>query len=71
MTATTTATLNTVFIDPEMLGDIATDADVTKMIELLREKGWDAQAGNTPNRFDDVRQEYFDRDFAECLEQCA
>jgi uracil phosphoribosyltransferase len=35
-----------VFVSPEMLGDIATDAAARRMVELLTERGFDAQLGS-------------------------
>ncbi len=39
----------TVYIEPEMLGDIATDADARRMVALLTERGYDAQLGSAMN----------------------
>ena len=36
----------TVYVDPEMLGNVATDADARRMVELLTERGYDAQLGS-------------------------
>lgn len=36
----------TVYVEPEMLGDVATDADARRMVELLTERGYDAQLGS-------------------------
>lgn len=63
--------LNTIYINVEMLGSAATDSDVSKMVELLREKGWNAVASSKTNDLTSEhpeRQEYFDRDFAACLQ---
>jgi hypothetical protein len=43
---TTETLMTTVYIEPEMLGDVATDADARRMVELLTERGYDAQLGS-------------------------
>ena len=61
----------TIFINSEMMGDNATDADAAKMVELLCARGYDAHTGNNSNDLDDESRERFDADFAVCLEQIA
>ena len=35
-----------VYVEPEMLGDMATNADARRMVQLLRERGYDAELGS-------------------------
>jgi len=52
-----------VYVEPAMLGDIATDADARRMVELLKERGYDARLGSALNSADVP-----DDDWGECLD---
>lgn len=38
--------MNTYYVEPDMLGDDATEADANRMVELLQERGINAERGN-------------------------
>ena len=59
----------TVNISPEMVGTDATDADVSKMVECLRKRGYNAHASNNPNKLDEEELKTLDSDWQTCLEQ--
>ena len=53
-----------VYVEPALLGDMATDADARRMVELLKERGYDARLGSALQGGEDVP----DADWSECLD---
>lgn len=57
----------TYYVEPEMLGDAATDADARRMVELLIERGVDAALGS-PLQYDHDPDECPDAVWEACLD---
>lgn len=60
-----------IHITPEALGPFTTDADAHKMVELLRQRGYDARFGagrDSEEEEEEFDQEQYDRDWLECLQ---
>jgi hypothetical protein len=47
----------TIYVTADRIGDVATSEDVTRLVEILREKGWDAVAAEGRNEFDSEEDE--------------
>jgi len=57
--------MKTVFVTDEHLGNDATEADARRMVELLKERGYDARLGNGKEGCEAVP----DEEWNECLDQ--
>jgi hypothetical protein len=65
MANTRSINMNTYYISEAMLGDEATEQDARRMVQLLRERGYDVEYGNDLNRGD---APFTDAEWQVCLD---